>query len=151
MSHGGNPEAGTNPWIGTDGTGLAIASPSGPDTWVVPVNDNFTVAMTWELTGNLAIWLSKFKFDYTVTYTFAGLGNAQTSPVVAVNHGPNTAAQQKKHYVILVSMDGLRYDYAERYNASTFACASRKLTSTHAAFLPAKVSVESVKAQPSAA
>lgn len=76
MSHGGNPEAGTNPWIGTDGTGLVIASPSGPDTWVVPVNDNFTVAMTWELTGNLAIWLSKFKFDYTVTYTFAGLGNA---------------------------------------------------------------------------
>jgi len=85
MSHGGNPEAGTNPWIGTDGTGLAIASPSGPDSWVVPVNDNFTVAMTWELTGNLAIWLSKFKFDYTVTYTFAGLGNAD-GPQLTVTH-----------------------------------------------------------------
>ena len=85
MSHGGNPEAGTNPWIGTDGTGLAITSPSGPDSWVVPVTDNFTVAMTWELTGNLAIWLSKFKFDYTVTYTFAGLGNAD-GPQLAVTH-----------------------------------------------------------------
>jgi len=52
------------------------------------------------------------------TYGLVGLGSAQTSPVVAVNHGPNTAAQQKKHYVILVSMDGLRYDYAERYNAT---------------------------------
>ena len=32
MSHGGNPEARTNPWIGTDGTGLAITSPNGPDS-----------------------------------------------------------------------------------------------------------------------
>lgn len=39
-------------------------------------------------------------------------------PVVAVDHRPNTAAQQGKHYVILISMDGFRYDYAERYNAT---------------------------------
>ena len=59
MSHGGNPEAGTNPLIGIDGTDLAIASPSGPDSWVIPVTDDFTVSMTWELTGNFASWLSK--------------------------------------------------------------------------------------------
>lgn len=39
------------------------------------------------------------------------------SPVVAVDHGPNTAAQQNKHYVVLVSLDGFRYDYAKKYGA----------------------------------
>ena len=39
MSHGGNPEAGTNPFVGIDGTGLTITSPNGPDSWVIPVSD----------------------------------------------------------------------------------------------------------------
>lgn len=76
MSHGGNPEAGTNSFIGIDGTALAISSPNGPDTWVIPVSDTFTVSMTWELTGVFAAWLASLGLAYTVTYTFAGLGNA---------------------------------------------------------------------------
>jgi hypothetical protein len=76
MSHGGNPEAGTNPFVGIDGTGLTITSPNGPDTWVIPVSDTFTVAMTWDLTGIFANWLASLGLTYTVTYTFAGLGNA---------------------------------------------------------------------------
>jgi predicted AlkP superfamily pyrophosphatase or phosphodiesterase len=52
-------------------------------------------------------------------YGFVWPGNAQTSPVVAVEHRPNSPAQQKKHYVILISMDGFRYDYAKRYNATS--------------------------------
>jgi hypothetical protein len=76
MSHGGNPEAGTNSFVGIDGTGLTITSPNGPDTWVIPVSDTFTVAMTWDLTGIFALWLASLGLIYTVTYTFAGLGNA---------------------------------------------------------------------------
>jgi hypothetical protein len=75
MSHGGNPEAGTNSFVGIDGTGLTITSPNGPDTWVIPVSDSFTVAMTWDLTGIFANWLASLGLTYTVTYTFAGLGN----------------------------------------------------------------------------
>jgi hypothetical protein len=75
MSHGGNPEAGTNSFVGIDGTGLTITSPNGPDTWVIPVSDSFTVAMTWDLTGIFANWLASLGLSYTVTYTFAGLGN----------------------------------------------------------------------------
>lgn len=75
MSHGGNPEAGTNPWVGIDGTGLQITSPNGPDTWVIPVSDTFTVSMSWELTGLFASFLAGIPITYTVTYTFAGLGN----------------------------------------------------------------------------
>ena len=83
MSHGGNPEAGTNPFVGIDGTGLTITSPNGPDTWVIPVSDSFTVAMTWDLTGIFANWLASLGLAYTVTYTFAGLGNAGCLACVA--------------------------------------------------------------------
>jgi predicted AlkP superfamily pyrophosphatase or phosphodiesterase len=48
----------------------------------------------------------------------AGLGLAQDpTPVITVPNPPNTAAQQAKHYVVLVSLDGLRYDYPRRYGA----------------------------------
>lgn len=39
------------------------------------------------------------------------------NPVITVDHGPNAAAQQSKHYVVLVSLDGFRYDYAKKYGA----------------------------------
>ena len=49
---------------------------------------------------------------------FSGLLAAQeNSPVTSVNHGANSANQLAKHYVILVSFDGFRYDYAKRYHA----------------------------------
>jgi predicted AlkP superfamily pyrophosphatase or phosphodiesterase len=37
--------------------------------------------------------------------------------VITVDHGPNAAAQQAKPYVVLVSLDGFRYDYARKYGA----------------------------------
>jgi predicted AlkP superfamily pyrophosphatase or phosphodiesterase len=39
------------------------------------------------------------------------------SPFIEVPNPPNSAAQQSKHYVILVSLDGFRYDYAQKYGA----------------------------------
>ncbi|HTV15369.1 MAG TPA: ectonucleotide pyrophosphatase/phosphodiesterase [Acidobacteriaceae bacterium] len=43
---------------------------------------------------------------------------AQVAPVITVDHGPNAAAQIDKHYVVLVSLDGFRYDYAKKYGAT---------------------------------
>src|SRR5208282_5871993 len=37
--------------------------------------------------------------------------------VINVDHGPNAPAQRAKHYVILVSLDGFRYDYAAEHGA----------------------------------
>lgn len=85
MSHGGNPEAGTNPFVGIDGTGLTITSPNGPDSWVIPVSDAFTVAMSWELTGIFAPWLAGLGLAYTVTYKFAGLGNTSGTALTVSN------------------------------------------------------------------
>jgi predicted AlkP superfamily pyrophosphatase or phosphodiesterase len=42
----------------------------------------------------------------------------ETTPVITVDHGPNAAAQISKHYVVLVSLDGFRYDYAKKYGAT---------------------------------
>jgi X-X-X-Leu-X-X-Gly heptad repeat protein len=38
-------------------------------------------------------------------------------PVITVDHGPNAPQQLAKPYVILVSLDGFRYDYPQRYQA----------------------------------
>ncbi|MGB6689446.1 MAG: ectonucleotide pyrophosphatase/phosphodiesterase [Terracidiphilus sp.] len=38
-------------------------------------------------------------------------------PVIHVDNGPNSAAAQKQHYVVLVSLDGFRWDYAKRFGA----------------------------------
>ena len=54
---------------------------------------------------------------------------SQPAPVITVDHGPNAAEQQKKPYVVLVSLDGFRYDYATRYSAShLLTIAARRAT-----------------------
>ena len=47
------------------------------------------------------------------------VAGAQKRPeaVIRVDHGANAPAQQSKHYVVLVSLDGFRYDYARKYGA----------------------------------
>jgi predicted AlkP superfamily pyrophosphatase or phosphodiesterase len=45
------------------------------------------------------------------------LRSQDTPQVIAVEHGPNAPAQRAKHYVILVSLDGFRYDYAAEHGA----------------------------------
>ncbi len=44
-------------------------------------------------------------------------GNAAL-PLVHVENGANSAAAQKAHYVVLVSLDGFRWDYAKKDNAT---------------------------------
>jgi alkaline phosphatase D len=39
-------------------------------------------------------------------------------PVEHVDHGANSAWAQQQHYVVLVSLDGFRWDYAKRDNAT---------------------------------
>lgn len=46
------------------------------------------------------------------------IGTAQTPQVIHTDHGPNSAQAQKQHYVVLVSLDGFRWDYARKYGAT---------------------------------
>ena len=47
-----------------------------------------------------------------------GTGFNGALPLVHVDNGPNSATAQKQHYLILVSLDGFRWDYAKRDNAA---------------------------------
>jgi predicted AlkP superfamily pyrophosphatase or phosphodiesterase len=68
----------------------------------------------------------------------AGLALAQDpTPVITVPNPPNTAAQQAKHYVVLVSLDGFRYDYPRRYGAPHLLKLGLKGASAPEGILPA--------------
>src|SRR5579863_5933950 len=47
-------------------------------------------------------------------------------PLVHVDNGRNSSAAQKAHYVVLVSLDGFRWDYAKRDGATHLLAIGRK-------------------------
>ena len=55
---------------------------------------------------------------WVVLFAWTGGARGQdVTPVLTSEHGANGAKQQNAHYVILVSLDGFRYDYAQKYHA----------------------------------
>ena len=53
----------------------------------------------------------------TAAFLPAAIAAAAGPLITHVEHGPNDPAQQKKHYVVLVSLDGFGADDAKRYGA----------------------------------
>ncbi len=47
-----------------------------------------------------------------------GAGFNPALPLTPVDNGPNSAWAESQHYVVLVSLDGFRWDYAKRDNAT---------------------------------
>src|SRR6202142_405673 len=47
-----------------------------------------------------------------------GTGFNPALPLTHIDNGPNTVWAQSQHYVVLVSLDGFRWDYAKRDNAA---------------------------------
>src|SRR5579862_6682706 len=66
---------------------------------------------------------------------------AQQVPVITVDHGPNTAAQQAKPYVLLVSLDGFRWDYAQKYGAKNLLAIAAHGASAPQGMIPSYPSV----------
>jgi predicted AlkP superfamily pyrophosphatase or phosphodiesterase len=56
--------------------------------------------------------------------------------VVEVPNPPNRAAQQAKHYVVLVSLDGFRYDYARKDGAKNLLALAARGASAPDGMLP---------------
>ena len=63
------------------------------------------------------------------------------SPVITVDHGPNARRQLSKPYVILVSLDGFRYDYAKRYHAEIMLSLAARGASAPEGMIPSYPSV----------
>ncbi len=57
--------------------------------------------------------------------------------MIAVDHGPNALIQESKHYVVLVSLDGFRYDYAKKYGATNLLSMAAHGASAPEGMLPA--------------
>jgi predicted AlkP superfamily pyrophosphatase or phosphodiesterase len=53
-------------------------------------------------------------------------GQNPALPVIHVDHGPNSANAQSQHYVVLVSLDGFRWDYAKRDGAKNLLALGKK-------------------------
>src|SRR5579863_1754789 len=62
-------------------------------------------------------------------------------PVIEVPNPPNTAEQQAKHYVVLVSLDGFRYDYATKYGAKNLLAMAARGASAPDGMIPSYPSV----------
>src|SRR5450755_508376 len=72
----------------------------------------------------------------------AALCHAQAiAPVITVDHGPNAPQQLSKPYVILVSLDGFRYDYAKRYHAEHLLALAAEGASAPEGMLPSYPSI----------
>ena len=69
------------------------------------------------------------------------VNSAGIAPVISVDHGPNTPQQMAKPYVILVSLDGFRYDYAKKYHADHLLALSAQGASAPEGMLPSYPSI----------
>ena len=63
------------------------------------------------------------------------------APVIEVPNADNRAEQLAKHYVVLVSIDGFRYDYAKLYGATHLDAVAREGATAPDGMLPAFPSV----------
>jgi alkaline phosphatase D len=61
--------------------------------------------------------------------------------VITVDHGPNAPQELSKPYVILVSLDGFRYDYAKKYRAEHLLALAAQGTSAPEGMLPSYPSI----------
>src|ERR1700687_3170988 len=59
-----------------------------------------------------------------------------TSSVIEVPNPPNTAEQQAKHYVVLVSLDGFRYDYRSKDGAKNLLAMAARGASAPDGMIP---------------
>jgi len=73
-----------------------------------------------------------------VSLPWAGWAQATSEPVpvVAVDNAPNSAAAQARPYVVLVSLDGFRYDYAAKFGAPHLEAMAREGVSAPEGMLP---------------
>jgi predicted AlkP superfamily pyrophosphatase or phosphodiesterase len=69
------------------------------------------------------------------------LPDPDAAKIVDVGGPPNSALQQKKHYVVLVSLDGFRYNYPQEWGAPNIAKLARTGATAPEGMLPSYPSV----------
>ena len=82
-----------------------------------------------------------FSLAFAASWLAVASYGQSISPVIAVDHGPNAPQQLSKPYVILVSLDGFRYDYAKKYHANHLLALAARGASAPDGMLPAYPSI----------
>ncbi len=67
-----------------------------------------------------------FALSFAPCASGQGTGFNSALPLTHVDNGPNSAWAQRQHYVVLVSLDGFRWDYARRDNAAHLLALARR-------------------------
>lgn len=76
-------------------------------------------------------------FILALLFTLDARALAQAAgKVIAVANGANAASQQAKPYVVLVSLDGFRYDYVKKYTAPNITALARRGASAPDGMIP---------------
>lgn len=88
----GQPQLGTNAFIGIDATAVDITDPSGESKFVIPQGTAFQIAVTWTLGGQFAEFLVGLPINYTVSYAFGGIG-VPDGPAQSKPSQPTVAGQ----------------------------------------------------------
>jgi predicted AlkP superfamily pyrophosphatase or phosphodiesterase len=70
-----------------------------------------------------------------------GTGFNSALPLTHIDNGPNSAWAQSQHYVVLVSLDGFRWDYAKRDNAAHLLALAKRGVSAPEGMLPSYPSI----------
>jgi len=65
-----------------------------------------------------------------------GTGFNPALPLTHVDNGPNSTWAQSQHYVVLVSLDGFRWDYARRDNAAHLLALAKRGVSAPEGMMP---------------
>ncbi|QNI34696.1 alkaline phosphatase family protein [Alloacidobacterium dinghuense] len=80
--------------------------------------------------------LTRLRLFFTALLLCSVFTLAQTAPVITVDNGPNALVQERKHYVVLVSLDGFRYDYAKKYGATHLLALAKQGASAPDGMIP---------------
>jgi predicted AlkP superfamily pyrophosphatase or phosphodiesterase len=83
------------------------------------------------------VWTALLTFFLAATFCAA----QSISRAVEIPNPPNTIEQQAKHYVVLVSLDGFRYDYANKYGAKNLEAMAARGASAPEGMIPSYPSV----------
>src|SRR6202166_3800657 len=87
-------------------------------------------------------WGSRAWSALLILILTAAICSAQSSSsLIEVPNPPNNAAQQAKRYVVLVSLDGFRYDYATKYGAKNLLAITMRGASAPEGMIPSYPSV----------
>lgn len=104
MNHGGDPNL--PPLLSIDAPDVKLYEPGTPDQNVLRVGVDFRLALTFELTGTLAITLVNSALVYTVTYAFSGLGIPDGPPLTKTGTtvpGKLTYADPETEVIVLAN------------------------------------------------